>query len=218
MALRPEEILQIKYALGVSVTLLGAEPYIGYLAIFDKAIQPYIIDPSTTSATAVTASSAGAQVLLTVAAIPNIVSPVTPSVPAFTVGSSVVVDVGPNAETSQILFISGLTVLVTLVNAHGAGGAYPIVMAGGEAVVRNILTRIAAIETQMTLFAPQAAGVKKVDEMEFFGGPSRGRSAGDMASVLVAQREIARNDLGEAVGFPNLRTTRRAGGSRLEVY
>ena len=66
MALRPEEILRIKYQLGVSVTLIGAEPYITYLAVFDKAIQPYIIDPSTTSTTAVVAGTTQA---ITVAAI-----------------------------------------------------------------------------------------------------------------------------------------------------
>lgn len=218
MALRAEEILQIKYELGVSVTLIGAEPYITYLAIFDKAIAPYIIDPTTTSVTPVTAASAGAQIAVTVAAIPVIAGS---STPAFTVGTTVNVDVGPNAEPSQILIVSGTTIWLTLANAHGANGVYPITMAGGENVVRTILARINAIESQMTNIAPQAAGVQQVDEIKLYASTrvgGRSSNTRDMFGSLVEQREQARDDLGEAVGFSNLRRLKRQAGGRMELY
>jgi hypothetical protein len=219
VALRAEEILQIKYELGVSVTLIGSEPYITYLAIFDKAIAPYIIDPSTTSTTAVLVPSTGVAtpVALTVAAIPNLANT---STPAFTVGTTVQVDVGPLQETPQILVLSGTTIWVSLVLAHGANGAYPVTMAGGETVVRNILARITTLETEMATIAPKTAGVAKVDEIGMYASSPSGSRRGtrDKFESLVAQRETARNDLGEAVGFPNLRTAKRSTGNRVEMY
>ena len=211
MALRPEEILQIKYGLGVSVTLIGAEPYIGYLAIFDKAIAPYIIDPSTTSSTSTAAVIGGASYALSLAVIPVVAGTTTP---AFQVGTTVVVDVGAVQETAQISAISGTSVTVVLANAHLA--PFPVVMAGGEAVVRGILARITSIEAQMASIAPVGAGVKKVDEIELFGS-MRGKQLDKFGSLL-QQREQARDDLGEAVGFPNLRRAKRSGGTKFEVY
>lgn len=215
MALRPEEILRTKYALGVNVGLLGQEPYITYLAIFDRAIQPYIIDPSTTSTTSV--SGGGIPVAVVVAAIPVIAGS---AVPAFTVGTTVTVDVGPLSEQAQITIVTGTTIWLTLNNAHGANGAYPIFMAGGEQVVRDILTRIANIEAQLATFAPQAAGVQQIDEIKMYAATTAGNRRGsrDMFESLIQQREQARDDLGEAVGFPNLRTMKKARGNSVAVY
>lgn len=219
MALRPEEILQIKYELGVSVTLIGAEPYITYLAIFDRAIAPYIIDPSTTSTTSVLVPSTGVAtpVQLTLAAIPNIAGT---STPAFSVGTTVNVDVGPALEQTQITILSGSTIWVSLVQAHGQNGAYPVVMAGGETVVRNILARITAIETEMGTIAPKTAGVAKVDEIGLHPSTRQGSKGTtfDKFDSLRAQREQARDDLGEAVGFPNLRSVKRGSAGRVEMY
>ncbi len=219
MGLRAEEVLRMKWELGVSITLLGAEPYITYLAVFDRAIQPYIIDPSTTSTTLVAASAiaTGQQVAVTVTTIPLLAGTFTA---AFTVGTTVTVDVGPAAETSQILVVSGTTIWLTLVNAHGASGAYPISMAGGEQVVRDILSRLDAIKSELTNIAPKAAGIEQIDEVRIYPATTTGsrRGSRDKFESLIQQREQARDDLGEAVGFPNLRTMRKRGGSRVEVY
>lgn len=218
MALRAEEILQIKFELGVSVTLIGAEPYITYLAIFDKAIQPYIIDPTTTSSTAVTAAAVPTAVQLTVASIPVVAAT---NLPAFTVGTQVNVDVGPNAENPQILAISGNSIWVTLCNAHGQNSQpYPVTMAGGEFQVRQILQRINFITQQLGSLAVVTAGVEEADKNRFYASTPSGsrRGSRDKYETLVAQREQARNDLGEAVGFPNLRAVRLSAGSRMEAY
>ena len=217
MALRPEEILRIKFELGVSVTLIGAEPYIAYLAVFDKAIQPYIIDPTTTSSTVVGAVVGGAAVSITVGAIPVIAGS---STPAFTAGTTVSVDVGPNNETAQIQVISGTTLWLTLANSHGQNGAYPVAMAGGEQVVRDILTRLDTIKNFLNTLAPAGAGMKRVDEIEqYAASKSSGRgSTLDTFRSLLEQREQARTDLGEAIGFPNLRNGRKSGGMSSVPY
>lgn len=216
MALRAEEILRIKWELGVSVTLLGSEPYITYLAVFDRAIQPFIIDPTTTSSTVVSADQTQS---IALAAVPVIAGS---STPAFTVGTSVTVDVGPNAEVVQIQVLSGTTAWATFANAHGAQGAYPVAMAGGEQVVRSVLARLAVIDQQLGGDAPLAAGVEQMDkgEIRLYGSSTSGSRRGtrDMFDSLIKQREQARDDLGEAVGFPNLRSVRKGAGNRVELY
>jgi hypothetical protein len=217
VALHAEEILRCKWELGVSVTLIGAEPYITYLAVFDKAIAPYIIDPTTTSATPVVASSPAAQTSIVVAAIPVIAGT---STPAFGVGSTVTVDVGPPAEQAVILVLSGTTLWLTLANAHGSNGAYPVTMAGGEQVVRDVLARLDAIKSELLNVAPKTAGIEQVDEVKIFPATTVGSRRGtrDKFESLIQQREQARDDLGEAIGFPNLRRMRRGGGARAEAY
>lgn len=214
MSLRPEEILRLKFQLGVSVTLLGAEPYITYLAIFDQAIQPFIVDPSTTSTTPVTA---GATQSITLASVPLVAGTTNP---AIAVGSSVVIDAGPQSEVVQIQVLSGTTAWATFANAHGANGAYPVVMAGGEQVVREILARIALIETLLGSVAPVSAGVQEADEAKLYPSSTTGSKRGsrDTHESLMQQREAARNDLGEAVGFPNLRNYRKSAGGRVALY
>lgn len=216
MSLRPEEVLRIKFECGVSVTLIGAEPYIAYNAVFDKAIQPYIVDPTTTSTSTVTA---GQTQSISLAAIPVIAGSTNP---AFSVGSSVTVDVGPASEVVQIQVLSGTTIWATFANAHGANGVYPVTMAGGEQVVRDILTRLDVIKAQLTNNAPLAAGVEQLDngEIKLFPSTPIGsrRGSRDMFDSLIAQREQARDDLGEAIGFPNLRSMKRGAGSHVVPY
>jgi hypothetical protein len=214
MALRPEEVLRIKFQLGVSVTLIGAEPYITYLAVFDRAIQPYIIDPSTTSTTPVVA---GATQSIALAAVPLVAGTTNP---AIVVGSFATVDVGPAQEVVQVQILTGTTAWATFANAHGANGAYPVVMAGGEQVVREILARIALIESLLGSVAPVSAGVQEADEAKLYPSSTTGsrRGSRDTHESLIQQREAARNDLGEAVGFPNLRNLKRAAGGRVELY
>jgi hypothetical protein len=215
MALRPEEIDRIKYELGVPVTRVGAEPYISYVAVFDRAIQPYLYDASTTSSTAVTAAPAGALVSITLAANPAAASGVGLT---FQAGSYVVVDVGPAEETTVLQSITGLVAQCYLVNAHvGTYGVWP---QGAEWIVRNIVDRIDAINTQLQTVAPQTAGMTKVDEIEFSSMSQSGsrRGTADKFQALIRQREQARDDLGEAVGFPNLRSATRRGGRSFELY
>lgn len=210
MALRPEELDRIKWELGVSPIRLGAEPYITYVAIFDRVVQPYLFDNSTTSTTSVTA---GQTIAITLAA-----NPVPPNGVGltFNVGTSCIVDQGPAQETVVIQALSGLSATCTFANAHS--GTYSVYPNGSEQIVRDIITRLDNIKAQLTTIAPQTSGIEAVDEVKLYsaGTGKRGRTMSKFQE-LVHQREQARDDLGEAIGFANLRRLRR-GGFGLEVY
>src|SRR5437879_6148209 len=105
MALTSEEIDRCKLELGYPGTRIGAEPYITYSAVFDKAILPYLTDTGTTS-TSVVAIGNAAMVL--------------GSPTGFVVGSKIVIDVGPLQEFSDVLVLSGSTITAPVTIAHGA--------------------------------------------------------------------------------------------------
>jgi hypothetical protein len=237
MALRAEEALRAKAECGYNIVGVGAEIYLleGYVSLFDRAVQPYLIDYQTTSTTAVPASTTGTSVALTLAANPPIVGSSTQTL-AFVQGSNIVVDTGPLnvglAETSVVQSISGLAITCTLFNAHGMGGvAYPVLLQGSEQIIRDIFLRLDAIKYEMLNVAPKTAGVEQVDEVKIYPGSSGGRRGTTRNKIddLVFQRDVARDDLCFALGIPNLWNIRRSrllvkhsggggGGGGFEAY
>ena len=215
MALSSTEVDRIRYALGYPVTRIGAEPYITYAAVFDKAIIPYLTDVGSTSATAVTAVVAGADVAVTVAINPTL--PQYPNGLAFVVGVIVAVDVGPTSEQSIIKAVSGNVLTLTLSNAHGALAPYPIVLAGAEQIIRDILTRLDDINTELRI-AVKGSGVQQVDEVQLYANTKGRTKQADKFGALMFQRDQARTDLSDAIGLVNLRTARRGGGGKMELY
>lgn len=220
MSLFPNELDIIKQQLGVSLTRIGAEPYIAYTAIFDKVVQPYLYDNYTTSSTAVVAAGTLAVTLASNPAAPNNSALLT-----YNVGQSCVIDVGPSQELSTIQVLAGLTATFAFANPHPAG--FLLYPAGAEYQVRQILARIAAIETQMLTVAPITAGMSQVDDSIRIYASSKGNQRGatlDKFGSLQEQRMQARDDLAGAIGFANLwRTTMKAGGTggytgRTEIY
>jgi hypothetical protein len=215
MSLQPYELDVIKMQLGCTLTRVGAEPYIAFVALWDQVIFPYLYDNSTTSSTSVAAGSTAA---ITLTANPTAPNNVTQLV--FAVGTSCVVDVGPAQEIAVIQILSALTATIVFANAHTA--PYPIWPNGAEWAVRKILARIALIESNMSTIAPQAAGVQQADEVKLYAS-SKGNQRGathDMLGSLVEQRMQARDDLSGAIGFPNL-WRQKAGNSapsRIELY
>ena len=209
MALRPEELDRIKFCLGVSMTRLGAEPYIAYLAIFDRVIQPFLFDNATTSTTSV--AVAGTQAITLVA------NPTAPSNNGLTfqVGTNCVIDVGPNTENCVLQALAGLSATFTFTKPHTLA-TYFVGPYGSEAIVRDIITRLDTLRDQLRDIAPTTAGVSQVDDIRLYGGGGKGASK---YSELVMQRDLARDDLGEAVGFPNLRRSKGgAGGFNIAIY
>ena len=200
MSLQPYELDIIKQQLGYPLTRIGAEPYITYTALFDLVIQPYLYDNSTTSSTSV--PSAGTQAI-TLAANP--VAPNNAQMLVFYVGTSIVVDVGAAQEVTTISALSALSATITFANTHTA--PYPIWPNGAEWAVRGILTRIAAVESQMYTLAPITAGIQQADEFIKLYPQVKGQQRGatlDKFGSLLAQRSQARDDLAGAVGVPNL--------------
>lgn len=219
--LTTDEILRAKAECGYNTVGIGAEAYAGldgYVALFDKAIKPYLIDFSTTSSTVVSAASGGATVPITLAGNPAVTGDSTQSL-AFIQGSNITVDVGPNQELSVIQNLSGLVATCQLSNAHGVNGSYIVRLRGGEQFVRDIFARIDTINGQLTSSAIQTAGIQQVDEVKIYAS-QRGRrgSTMDRFASLIEQRTQARRDLCLLLGIPYLLDYRRGGSMATEPY
>lgn len=192
MALLDSEIERIRFELGYPVLTNGAEPYIGISPIFDNVIQPYVsAGASTTSATAVTAASTPTPVTLTLT-----------SASGFSAGCRVVVDVDGRQEFATVQSISGSTIVVHLSNTHS--GTYPVTVEGGETIIREILRHLIKLGTVGGLQdqAMSSAGIKKVDEIEFFGDS---RTTVSRQLQLERAKTYWRDELASALGLANLR-------------
>lgn len=201
MALLDSEIARCKYELGYNVLTVGADPYIGVARVFELVIQPNLLaGATTTSATVVTAVAAGA--------LPSPVTLTLASVSGISVGDRVVVDVDSRQESATVQNIVGSTITVLLAKAHT--GTYSITVERGESIVREILGRLRDIADKLGTSVIQQVGIKKVDEIEFFGGNVYG-----VRREMQRMQEFWRNELASALGVCNL----RAGiGSAVAVY
>ncbi len=203
MALSDSEVMRIKAELGYNVLTIGALPYIGFTALFDQIIQPYMQGgASTTSSTTVTAATSATPVTLTLA-----------SGTGFASGNRVVVDVDDRQEVVTAQNVSGTSLTVLLTLAHS--GTYPVTVEGGETLIREQLTRLRAINAQITA-APGTAGIKRVDVIEFYGGGSGGGSS--QIDVLYKQRDRARDELASMLGIENRFRSRQGAGQTVSLY
>lgn len=214
--LRQEEIQRLKFELGYNIVQVGAEAYLldGYAAVFDKAIEPYLVDLGSSSTTVVTAAGTPTAVAITVASNPAITGLTNQNL-TFVQGSTVVVDVGPMQETGVcVLGITGLVLTMQLQLAHGTVGSYPVLLQGGEQVVRDLFTRLDVIKGELLNTSPKTAGVEQVDEIKLSAAEKGRRGRRNKFDDLLCQRDLARKDLASALGVPNLWELRgKYGGS-----
>lgn len=217
-----DEILRLKGACGYNVVGIGAEFYSsleGYVALFDRAIQPYLIDLGTTSTTSVAAAPSGATVAITLAANPSIAGNNSQTT-AFAVGSKIVVDVGPAQEAGVVIqAMTGLQAYVQLFQAHGTLTAYPVQPMGAEYQVRAYLARLDAINAQLDTIAPSTAGIQQAGSVKIYGSVSGGRRGRERNKFddLIAQRLQARRDLCGLLGVPYLPDMRRGDSGLLAI-
>lgn len=204
MALLDSEIQLIKYELGYNVMSIGAIPYIGIVAVFEQVIKPYTLaGATTTSSTTVTSS-----------ATPQLVSLTLASATGFSAGDRAVVDVDGRQESATVESVSGSTISVLLSLTHG--GTYPVTVEGGESIVRSILRELRNVRDKISK-AAGLAGLRKVEDIEFFAG--NGRESGSVVDELVRLRGYWRDELASALGVENRNaTTGGGGGSFMEVY
>ena len=130
----------------------------------------------------------------------------------FAAGQRVVIDVDDRQEVVTAQNVSGASLTALLTLAHS--GTYPVTVEGGETLIREQLTRLRAINTQITA-AASTAGIKQVDVIHSYGGGSAGVSQID---VLYKQRDRASDELASLVGVQNMHRARRSGGQTLAVY
>lgn len=207
MSLTSGEVQRIRFELGYNVLSANAEPYIGVTSLFDQIIQPYLTaGASTTSSTAVSASASPTPRTLSLA---NAVG--------FAAGDRVVVDVDSRQEAVTVQSVSGSNIIALLSLDHT--GTYPVTVEGGESIVRAILRQIQAISGLGTASggrfgaAVSGAGIKKVDEIEFFGGGDGGGYSSTVGGTLERQLRYWRSELAAALGVENLRDDGGAGSS-----
>lgn len=203
MALLASEIARIRTELGYNVIGVQAEPYIGFVGVFDTVIQQYITSgASTTSTTPVLEADDPTPQSITVL-----------SAVGFQAGQLMIVDVDTRQERATITSVNGLAITAQLTLAHGPG-VYPVTVEGGESIVRQILNELLKLGAgglngragRMSKIAGRL-GIKKVDEVEFFGGKADGY---DVLSQMIKMQEYWRDELAATLGVERL--NRRGGG------
>lgn len=206
MALTDAEIQRIRYELGYPNLNTAAEPYIGIAAVFTQVIQPYTLGGvSTTSATPVTAAST-----------PTPQSLVLSDATGFSAGAIVIVDVDGRQERATIQSLSGASITVQLSLAHS--GTYPVVLEGGESIIRDILAELRRVSDAIGNLRDRV-GLKRADEIEFFGGGQTLASQGiDPMTHTLNLREYWRDELARCLGIPRLNAKNSSGGSEIGVY
>lgn len=203
MALSTSELERVKYELGYNALEIGALPYVGYVALFDSVLLPFLnAGATTTSATAVVASTSG----------PTPVALTVGSAIGFTVYSRAVVDVDARQETATISDVTGNVVTLQLSFAHS--GTYPVTVEGGETMIRLALKRCVAVADRL-LSALSAAGLKRAEEVEWY--PSGVQSKGALETLRAEQMRL-RDELASLIGIQNLWRLRAGRGQRAALY
>lgn len=208
MALTSSEVARLKYELGFNVLAVGAEPYIGVAALFEQVIQPYTTGgASTTSSTSVTAATTPTPVALLLADATQV-----------SAGDVLIVDVDARQERATVQSKSGSSVTALLSLAHT--GTYPVVVEGGESIIRAILNRLRAIdglgqggESGAMGELLGVAGLKRIDDIEFFGS---GSTSETRMGQLMRMRDYWRDELASILGIERMNGS-SSGGSDVAV-
>jgi hypothetical protein len=206
MALTDSEIARLRYELGYPVLSVSAEPYVGFVQLFDQIIKPYTLGgAATTSSTPVTAASAPTPQTLTLA-----------SATGVTAGCVVVIDVDSRQERATVQSLSGSAMTVQLSLAHS--GVFPIVVEGGESIIRDLLRELRSVGDTISKLRSRA-GIKSVDDVQFFGGGATLASQGiDPITQVLALRETWRDELASILNIPRRNGGRNSGGNDVSVY
>ncbi len=205
MALTSSEVRRIKYELGYGLLSVAAEPYVSYVSLFDQIIQPYLTaGAATRSSTSVTAADEPTPVTLTLVSAAD-----------FAVGDRVVIDVDARQESATIQALTGTSMTVLLMGTHS--GSYPVEVEGGCSIVRGILRKLQAINGlgasasfDAISKALATAGIKKMDEIEFFGGDMTSQTRIGQVKSL---QNYWRDELASVLGVVRLNAGGGGGGS-----
>lgn len=207
MALLDSEVMRIKKELGYPLLTNSAYPYIdGYIFLFEQIIQPYLqTGAATTSSTPVASAEAPTPATLTLASVVDVHA-----------GDTMIVDVDARQERVTIQSVTGSTVTALLSLEHA--GTYPISIEGGESIVRGILRELSNLANTISEIRDRV-GIKKAEDIEFFGGGATLASQGiDPLTQVLQLREYWRDELASALGIPRLNGEGSSGGSSVSVY
>ena len=199
--LTDDELARIKREVLDNVLDFGAVPYITVLSVYN-IIRDHVVSSSvapTTSSTAVTSTGAA---VLTLASITD-----------YSAGQRIVLDADDARETVTIRAVVGSTVSVVCRYLHA--GTYPVEVESPLTIVRGLLSDLVTME-QAQRRAVQSLGLKRVDEVEWFGASGEKT----IGAELSARRMSLRMELAEACGIGYIVRTQLAkrAGLSIEVY
>ncbi len=225
MALLPSEIQRIRQELGYPNVGIDASPYIDYISIFDRVVIPYLNAGATTSsATYVPAAS-----------VPTVATIVVASAIGITPGTRIWLDYDIRQESATVLQVAGTSVSALLKLEHGVPSpgslTYVVTVDGGEAIVRELLAKISAIQNKMSLAGSNEANMtllsqgslKRADVIEWYptsmsGSGGSSGSGGALFSNLKAQLRHWRCELASAIGIPNLWEMKSGRSNEVVLY
>ena len=205
MGLSQGELQRIKAELGFTQLAIGAEPTVGITRYFEQIVQPYLDAGYTTSTNTMVAAVASGS-----PAVPVALTVASPT--GFAVLGRVIVDVDDLQETATVRSIVGNTITVALKLAHT--GTYPVVVEGGESLVREYLQRCRKVAVLIEKFGGRA-GIKKADDVEFFGSERGGLSG--LGTLEQLQRHLRKELCTLLFGVGSINQI-GGGGSRMSVY
>lgn len=202
MALNTSELQRIKAECGFNQLNVGAEPYVSVTRYFEQIVLPNLNAGALAScATSVTAQTVPTNTALTLDDASEI-----------NVFDRVIVDVDDAQEEATVQSVGGNTINVRLMLAHS--GTYPVSVEGGESMVRLYLRRCREVAQLIEQFGP-TAGIRKVDEIEFFGG---GQGQKDGFRTLADMQQHFRRELCMLIfGVGDIRNF-GGGGQRIAAY
>lgn len=195
------ELARLKAELGDHVLDAGAEPYLGYRSVYE-VVRQYVVSDDTAATTCATPVTAAGAATLTLGSVAGVTAGAT----------RLVLDVDEARETCTVRAVSGSTVSVICKKVHAAG--YPVEIESPLTLVRGLLETLTRLDQVTTLDALGSLGLKKVDEVEFFG---RTEGGGTVFEQIQAARDTLRRDLARACGLGWL-LAGRSGGGALAVY
>lgn len=207
MPLLTSELQRLKFELGFNQLNVGAEPYIGVTRYFEQIVLPNLnAGAITTSATQVLAG-AGPTTLTVVSAV------------GINMFDRIIVDVDDAQEQATVQSVSGNSVVARLFKAHGNSSAlaYPVAVEGGESMVRAHLEKCRRVAALIEEFGVRA-GIKKADEIEFFGGAGRSRNEPSGFRTLGDMQTYFRSELCKLVFGVGSIQQFGGGGSRIGIY
>lgn len=202
MSLLQSELERCKAELGYNLIGVG-QAYIGVTALFEQVIQPYLSSgATTTSATAVTITTAGTPQTIVLA-----------DADGFDSGARVVIDVDGRQEKLTIQALSGTSLTAQFAKAHGGSSlSYAVTIEGGESLVREKLSEIWT--ARVTRGQGNGLGALKavVGDAEWY---DTGMTSFASSNAAI---DVLRDELAALLGIPNLWRQRQSGGSRMSVY
>lgn len=195
------ELDRLRYELGYNVLTIGAEPYFWHVRVFD-IIRQYVVASATAATTSSTAVAATGPASLTLASAAGIAA-----------GARLVLDADDAAETVTARDVAGSVVSVVCQKTHA--GVYPVEIESARTLVRGKISECLRLQ-RLVDEAAESAGIKRVDEVEFFGDATYTNSR---LGHLQARQLRARLELATLCGLSTfLRDELRGSSSRMAVY